>query len=277
MPSLYRILAVAALSASLMTATAPVSAAEDKAADDVVATVNGQPITKQVLMVYAQQRGGDHSESIDQQALINEVVTRELLYQKAIANGLDKDPEVAAALENDTHTLLANVVIQDLLQSKQPTDAELKAAYDAHIKTMGKTEYKARHILVKTEDEAKDVIAQLDKGADFAALAKDKSIGPSGKEGGDLGWFSPDNMVKPFSDAAAALKVGDYSKTPVHTQFGWHVIKLEDTRPVSPPSFDDLKGQLLNNWRNKMISAYLDKLRSQADVKVTGMSDPATK
>ena len=135
---------------------------------------------------------------------------------------------------------------------------------------MGKTEYKARHILVKTEDEAKNVIAQLDKGADFAKLAKEKSIGPSGKEGGDLGWFSPDNMVKPFADAAAALKVGTYSKTPVHTQFGWHVIKLEDTRPVSPPSFDELKNQLMNSWRNKMISAYLDRLRSEANVKITG-------
>ncbi len=269
MSSLSRTLVIAAFGATLLTAAANVTAAEDKSANDVVATVNGQPITKQVLTMYSRQRGGDHSGSVDQQTLINELVTRELLYQKAIASGIDKDPEVQAALENDTHTLLANVVIQDLLQSKHPSDAELKAAYDAQIKNMGKTEYKARHILVKTEDEAKDVIAQLDKGADFAKLAKEKSIGPSGKQGGDLGWFSPDNMVKPFADAAAALKVGTYSKTPVHTQFGWHVIKLEDTRPVSPPSFDDLKSQLMNSWRNKMISAYLDRLRSEANVKIT--------
>lgn len=269
MPSLSRTLLIAAAGATLMASAVTATAAEDKSADDVVATVNGKPITKMSLTMYARQRGGDHSGSVDQQALINEVVTRELLYQKAVANGIDKDPQVKAALQNEKRNLLANVVIQDLLQQEHPSDAELKAAYKAQIKNMGKTEYKARHILVKTEDEAKDVIAQLDKGADFAKLAKEKSIGPSGKNGGDLGWFSPDNMVKPFADAAAALKVGSYSKTPVHTQFGWHVIKLEDTRPISPPSFDDLKSQLLSNWRNKMISAYLDKLRSEADVKIT--------
>ena len=268
MPSSIRTLVFAAVTSAVIASATNAPAAEDKPADDVVATVNGQSITKQDLMMYSRQRGGDHSGSVDQQSLLNELVTRELLYQKAISSGLDKDPEIKAALENDTHTLLANVVIQELLQSEHPSESELKAAYDAQVKTMGKTEYKARHILVKTEDEAKDVISQLDKGVDFAKLAKDKSIGPSGKKGGDLGWFTPDNMVKPFADAAVALKVGSYSKAPVHTQFGWHVIKLEDTRPISPPSYDEMKNQLLNNWRNRMISAYLDKLRSGADIKI---------
>lgn len=270
MTSLYRVLGSLVLSVFLALQGGALYAAQDKPADKVIATVNGQPITEQALMMYANERdNGRGNSSVNQQALLNEIITRDLLYQQAVAKGLDKEPDVALAIEQETHNLLAQVAIQDLLRSRQPTETELKAAYDDHVKKMGKTEYHAKHILVKTQDEAKSIIAQLDKGADFSALAKQKSIGPSAKNGGDLGWFTPDDMVKPFAEATMALKKGSYSKKPVHTRFGWHVIKLEDTREIKPPPYDDMKDQLVNSWRNKMIQDYLDKLRSGAKIVIS--------
>ena len=127
-------------------------------------------------------------------------------------------------------------------------------------------EYKARHILVKTEDEAKAVVKQLDDGSDFAKLAKEKSTGPSGKTGGDLGWFRPQQMVPPFSDAVAAMKKNTYTKKPVKTQFGWHVIKLEDLRDVQPPKFEDIKDQVKTIVQTKRVQKYVKSLRDKAKI-----------
>ena len=134
---------------------------------------------------------------------------------------------------------------------------------------MSLKEYKARHILTTTETEAQAVIAQLNKGANFATLAKEKSIDTSSAQnGGELGWFSPDQMVKPFADAVEKLKKGSYTQTPVHTQYGWHVILLQDVRAVQPPPFDEVKDQVRGIMQNRIIGEYIDGLRKKAKIQI---------
>jgi len=158
------------------------------------------------------------------------------------------------------------VMLKKTASETEISDANMKKAYDGFVKELGTVEYKARHILLSTEKEANDVIAELDKGADFANTATHKSVGPSAESGGDLGWFAPNQMVKPFSDAVSLLKKGEYSKKPVNTQFGWHVIKLEDTRKLPPPAFDEIKGQLQMRLQQQVIESYLENLRKKAKI-----------
>ncbi len=253
------------------------------AAADVVATVNGTPITEDMLDTYVDERTRGHGSQIspdDRTNLLNQLISLELLADEAQKQGVDKKKDVAIDLELQRSSLLASNLIHGYLDSHPVSDDDLKAAYQDHIKGMDLKEYKARHILVKTEAEANDVIAKLNKGADFATLAKKVSTGPSGKDGGDLGWFSPSQMVKPFSDAVAQLKKGEYTKSPVQTRFGWHVIKLEDTRKVPAPTFDDLKSNLENKLKGQAVEAYVNQLRGQAKIDIkqpTADSAPAPK
>jgi peptidyl-prolyl cis-trans isomerase C len=147
------------------------------------------------------------------------------------------------------------------------TDAKLHEQYDKFLKEQpAKEEVSARHILVPSEDEAKAVIAELNKGADFATLAKQKSTDPAKDTGGDLGFFSRDAMVPEFADAAFKLGKGEYTKTPVHTQFGWHVIKVDDRRTAAPPSFEESKDELTSEVARDIITAKLKALRDGAKV-----------
>ncbi len=150
------------------------------------------------------------------------------------------------------------------------TDDEIKARYDKEIAAIPpQTEVHARHILLKTEEEAKAVIAELDGGADFVALAKEKSTGPSKDDGGDLGYFGPGRMVKPFEDAAFALNAGEYTKAPVQTQFGFHVIKVEDKRVAPPPPLEQVKDQIRQLIVRDKYVALLGKLKSEAKIDIT--------
>ena len=136
-------------------------------------------------------------------------------------------------------------------------------------------EYKAKHILVKTEEEAKKLIAELDKGADFSALAKKSSIDPMGSDGGDLGWFTADRMVAPFSEAVVNLENGHYTKQPVQTQFGWHVILREESRTLNPPPLDAVKDQIRSLLQRQKVQSLLDSLRKTANVEVFLPAEPA--
>ena len=257
--------AAVALSATFMSATA---SAEDK----VLAVVNGTPITQSMFEHYKRMRLGQragHPLTEDQKRkLLDELINRELIYQDALRAGMDKDPEVQQELEELKHNLYTSMRIRRLLQENPVTEQAMREMYKAQVQEGAGKEYKARHILVKTEAEAKEIIKELRKGADFAQLAKEKSIGPSGKQGGDLGWFSGSQMVKPFADAVAEMKPGEYSRVPVKTQFGWHVIKLEDTRDVQPPSFEQVKGQIETIVQDKTIQDYIQSLKSKAKVEI---------
>ena len=237
----------------------------------VIATVNGAPIMKSVLDVYGTQRNAKQNkgEQVDDQEILNEVISLELMRQESVKNGLDTSPTIVATLDQQTRTLLAGAAIRDFVQKNPVSDEQARAVYDREIGKPG-TEYKARHILVKTREEAEKIISELDKGGDFSALAREKSTDTSASEGGDLGWFSTAQMVQPFSDALAGLKKGSYTEEPVQTQFGWHVILLEDTRESTPPAFDDIKDRLKVLVANQQLQKHIQQVREAAKIEITG-------
>ncbi len=251
------------LFATVLALAAPATQAGDSGKP--LATVNGEPITESMFHVYSEQRQrkggpGDHDQ------MVKELVDIMLVTQDAEREGLDKNPAVKSQLEWQRRALLVRAAMRNYLAKHPVTDEELKKAYDDFVKHYDTTEYKARHILVGTEDQAKAVIAKLDKGADFAKLAAKESIGPSKAKGGELGWFSPSRMVKPFSQAVMKLKKGEITHQPVKTRFGWHVIKLEDTRKVEPPSLDEVKSKLKARIQAKRLDAYVKGLRKSAKI-----------
>ncbi len=242
---------------------------ESQSADDsaVIATVNGKPVTEATLKVLeteiAQRRRG---AKIPKEKLIEELINRELLYQEAEKKHLEKKPDVASNLKFMRLSLLSQADLQDFIKNNPVTDEEIKAEYDKKVSGPEGTEYKARHILTKTEDQAKTVIEKLKKGEKFEELAKTYSTGPSKTKGGDLGWFSPNQMVPPFSEAVVALKKGEYTTTPVKTQFGWHVIRLEDSRKKTPPAFDSVKARIRSSLQMQKIQKHIEELRKNATI-----------
>ncbi|HNV88625.1 MAG TPA: peptidylprolyl isomerase [Methylotenera sp.] len=245
-------------------------------AADAAATVNGKAIKQSwvdYIMKDAQARGQKPSENM-KIAIINELIGSELAYQEAQKQGIDKLPDYKTNEELAQRKLLVNVFLQDFMKKNPVTDADKKAAYEQYKKELGDKEYSARHILVKTEAEANDILAQVKKGSDFAKIAKEKSLDPGSKEkGGDLGWFSPAGMVKPFSDAVTSLKKGEVSTTPVQTQFGWHVIKLVDTRATQVPPYDKVKDGLERTLQQRKLEKMMLDLKAKAKIDVPGITD----
>lgn len=253
-------------------ATAPaattVAPQVDKA--DAVAVVNGQYIAKSTLAALEKEIAErSHGQTFPKEKLIEELVQRELLVQDATQKQLDKSPELIAQLEAAKKALLTQADLQNFIKANPVTDAELKAEYDSKVGAEKGIEFKARHILVKTEAEAKKLIAELDKGGDFAKLANKNSLdAKESQNGGDLGWFSAAQMVAPFSEAVAALEKGKYSKEPVKTQFGFHIILKEDSRPITPPPLEAVKEQLTPFLQRKKVQGMIESLRKQAKVEI---------
>jgi peptidyl-prolyl cis-trans isomerase C len=255
-------------SAGQTDATAP--AATAPAVEGVViATVNGTPLTQSVLDVYSAMRNSQNTnpEGSNPEAVLNELISLELMRQESISKGLNALPMVVAALDQQERTALAGAAIKDFMNNNPVSDEAAQELYDTQVGKPGK-EFNARHILVETEDEAKAIIAQLDKGADFSELAKEKSTGPSGSSGGKLGWFGAGQMVAPFSEAAAKLNKGEYTKEPVQTQFGWHVIILDDTRESTPPPFEDVKDRLKMLLANQQLQKHVEELKNSATIEI---------
>jgi len=242
--------------------------AVDKA--DAVAVVNGQYIAKSTLETLEKEIAErSHGQTFPKEKLVEELIQRELLVQDATQKQLDKSPELVAQLEAAKKALLTQADLQNFIKANPVTDAEIKAEYDSKVAAEKGTEYKARHILVKTEAEAKKLITELDKGADFAKLANKNSLdAKESQNGGDLGWFSAAQMVAPFSEAVAALEKGKYTKEPVKTQFGYHVILKEDSRPVTPPPLEAVKEQLTPFLQRKKVQEMIETLRKQAKVEI---------
>jgi peptidyl-prolyl cis-trans isomerase C len=236
----------------------------------VLATVNGEPITRPVFNIYKQlrnsQKPGNSGDADD--VVLDELISLEVMRQESINNGLDTEPSVVATLNQQQRTVLAGAAIKEFLAENPVSDEAVRELYDTQIgaPTM---EYKARHILVKSREEAEEIIGVLDEGGDFETLAREKSTGPSGKSGGQLGWFSPSQMVKPFADATATLEKGSYTREPVETQFGWHVILLEESRENTPPAFEDIKDRLKILAANQQLQQHIRELRADATIKIT--------
>ncbi|SFU58259.1 peptidylprolyl isomerase [Pseudoduganella namucuonensis] len=233
-----------------------------------VATVNGKaiPTTRleaAVKQYVAQGKQPDSPQLRD--AIKKELIAREVLIQEADKQGVGTRADVKGALENARQSIIINAMLQDYVKKNPVSDAEIKAEYDKYKATVGDKEYHARHILVETEQQAKDIIAKLKGGAKFEELAKQSKDG-SANNGGDLDWATPSSYVKPFSDAMVALKDGQITETPVKSQFGYHVIKLEGSRAAKLPGLEEVKGQVAEALTQKKVAAYRDELVKKAKV-----------
>lgn len=238
------------------------------AAGKAFVTVNGVAIPQNLADTFiAEQKAQGAPDSPElKNAVREELIRRELLIQEAKKAGIDKRADVSAQADAARQAIFIRAFVQDYLKKNPITDAQLKADYDKIKAQLGDTEYKARHILVQKEEDAKAIVDNLKKGAKFEELAK-QSIDPGSKDnGGDLGWASAGNFVKPFSDALTALAKGKYTETPVKSEFGYHVIELEDTRPLNVPAFEELKPRLLQQAQGEQINKMVEELRGKAKV-----------
>ena len=239
-------------------------------ASPAVAIVNGTPISKEEYDVYVKSllQGKPQTQLTPEQKgqVLDEMITMQLVSTQGVKDGLEKEPEIAARLDVLRMRVLADAESQKYLKGKEPTDAELHAEYDSAIASMDKTEYHARHILVDSKEKAEALIKKIKGGAKFEDVAKSDSSDNSKNNGGDLGWFTLARMVKPFGDAVKGLKKGEMTQEPVQTQFGWHIIKLEDTREVAPPPFDQVKTQVTNGVIQKKLQAYVEDLKKTAKI-----------
>jgi len=197
-------------------------------------------------------------------AVREELNTRELLVREAKKQGLDKTPEMKTQMDLASQTVLVRAYVADWIKKNPIPEADMRKEYDQIKTQIGDKEYKVRHILVEKEDEAKEIIAELQKGANFADLAKARSKDPGSKDrGGDLDWNAPSSFVKPFGDAMKATPKGKFTATPVQTQFGWHVIEVEDIRDAKVPSYDEVKPQLQQRLQAQWLDRYFKDLRAK--------------
>jgi peptidyl-prolyl cis-trans isomerase C len=247
-------------------------------ADPVVARVNGVELHRSDVEA-AQRSLPEQVQQIPLEKiypqLLDQMVTQQLIIQDGRKEKLQDDPEVKQRMAQLEDRVISDVWLKHEVD-KAATDQRLHTEYDKYVKEHASEQIKASHILVSTEAEAKAVIADLNKGGDFAAIAKKRSTDPGKDNGGDLGWFSREDMLPAFSDAAFALKKGEYTKTPVQTQFGWHVIKLEDRRTPAPPSFEDAKPELENGIMREVVGAKVKEMKAAANVQTFGLDGTPT-
>lgn len=262
-------------SASVMDTEKPATSAPTAADDSaVVAEINGTKLTEAELELYTQQRQTRRpGDPADKRAVLEEMINLELARQKGMEMGLDDNPEVALQIQQQRRAVLAAAAIQQHIREQPISEEDLRKIYDDNVSV--DTEYKARHILVEEKETAEKLIDELEGGADFETLAKENSTGPSADSGGDLGWFSAKQMVEPFSNAVADMDKDSVSKEPVQTQFGWHVIKLEDKRESSPPDFEMLRPQIMSMVQNQRVQQYIQSLREDADINIVAEFEKA--
>ncbi|MBC7992723.1 MAG: peptidylprolyl isomerase [Rhizobacter sp.] len=249
------------------------------ASGPVVATVNGTAINQGTVDLIMKQRGGSGQPDSPEarKAILDSLTLQTVIAQEAAKQGLDKTPEFLQQVEAIKQSVLANAYVEDYIKKNPVTDDMVKAEYE-RIKTLsGGSEYKARHILVATEAEAKEIIATLKKTpAAFAKLASTKTKDPGSKSsGGDLGWFDAQRMVPEFGAAVRTLEKGKFTEEPVKTQFGYHVILLEDSRPIEAPPIDSLKPQLSQQLQQTNVRKQLDALKAAAKIDVVGAAASA--
>ncbi|HXY97007.1 MAG TPA: peptidylprolyl isomerase [Steroidobacteraceae bacterium] len=258
--------AVGALGACQPKASAPADTSPP------VATVNGQPISRDLYEFYVKSVTGKTSADLSADIrgkLLDNLVHGEVIAQQAAKEGLDKSGDTAYILELSRLNVLGQAVGDHYLKDKKPTDAELHAEYDAYVAASPKNEYHARHILVATEPFAEKIVQRLGRGEKFEDLAKAESMDPSKSNGGDLSWIRPESVPPEFMKAVESLKPGEYTKTPVQTTFGWHVVQLVETRPLAPQSFDQRKQRIEQEIERKKFKDYIDDLMRTAQVSKT--------
>ena len=245
-------------------------AAEVDSGAKAVVVVNGQKISQLMLDKHVEYRTRGKKVELtpeQRQAVIDDLVSLELLRQDAVKKNLDKDQTIVAIIENVKRGELAQANVNQIKEKQQLSEEELKNRYDQYVKENA-LDFNASHILVKTEQEAKNVIKEIDGGADFAETAKKHSVGPTGVKGGELGWFGPNQMVAEFTAAVKKLAVGAYTKEPVKTKFGWHVIILKETRPANVVPYDQMKKQLQMKADTEIIQNAIADLKKDAKIEI---------
>ncbi len=238
------------------------------AAEESAPKVNGVTIPQSRIDAIAKaQAAQGQADTPELRARIRDhLITQEVIAQEAVKRGLDKTPEGTAQLEYARQQTLTQIYLQDYARRNPVGEDALKKEYEKVRSEVGDKEYHARHILVKTEDEAKAIIAQIKKGANFQKLAAEKSEDSSKSNGGDLGWSGPERYVPAFGNALKKLKKGQMTETPVQTQYGWHVIRLEEDRPRKFPAFDEVKPQIQNQLQQQSVAKVVQDLRAKAKV-----------
>lgn len=242
-----------------------------KAADPVLARVDGTAIRQSDVMAVIANLPAEYAQ-VPRDTLVKAVTEKlidgTLAANQARAAGLHKDPEFLTALTRAELQLLEQLFIKRLV-ARRVTERALRRRYQRDSKSLVRDkQVRARHILVKTRQAALDIIVELNNGKDFAQLAREHSTGPSKTQGGDLGFFKRDQMVAPFSKVAFALSKGEYSKTPVQTRFGWHVIKVEDIKAAAPPPFEEVRAELERKMSDEVIDKEMDGLRKAAKIEL---------
>jgi peptidyl-prolyl cis-trans isomerase C len=244
-------------------------AAGAHAQEGPLAKVNGVTIPQSradILMKEMTAQGRPDTPQM-RDAIRQELINREIVAQEAVKKGLHKRPEVATQIDLQRQAVLINAYLQDYLKAHPVSDDEVKKEYERVKESAGTREYKVRHILVETEDEAKQVIAQVKKGASFEKLAGEKSKDQGSKgRGGDLDWATPARYVPAFGQAITKLKKGQMTEAPVQTQFGWHVIRLDDERPAKFPAFEEAKPQIEQQMRQQTVNKAFTDLRAKAKI-----------
>jgi peptidyl-prolyl cis-trans isomerase C len=233
-----------------------------------LAVVNGKPVPSSRADAMVKQMAAQGQQDTPQlRAMVKEeLVNREILMQEADKLGLSSSPEVKNQMEMARQAIIIRALVADYVKKNPVSEAEIKAEYDKFKAQAGDKEYHARHILVEKEEDAKAIIDKLKSGAKFEDLAKQSKDPGSAANGGDLDWAPPTAFVKPFSDAMIALKPGQYTETPVKTQFGYHVIKLEDSRPAKVPTFEEVKPQITESLQQQKLQAYQQELKKKAKI-----------
>jgi peptidyl-prolyl cis-trans isomerase C len=265
--ALAAVAAIAGLPASAQDKAVPEKAAPAKSQTQAVAPAStGKELYPKAYFDYLLKERlaqGQPDTPELRNAVREELNTRELLVREAKKKGLEKNTDVKNQMELSGQTVLVRAYVGDWLKANPVSDATLRKEYDAIKAQMGDKEYKVRHILVEKEDEAKEIIVALQKGDKFEKLAERSKDPGSKANGGDLDWNAPGNFVKPFSDAMVKLPKGKFTTTPVQTQFGWHVIEVDDIREAKIPSYEEVKPQLQQRAQSQMLDAYFRELRAK--------------
>jgi len=260
------------LAMSASTAWAQGASSSEALGPGDVAFVDGTRVPESVFRLFVLSQLQVPAENLTPEGraqVIDRLVDIYVMAAEAEKRGLESERRVAAELELVRLQTLARYMASRVSEENAPTDVELRSLYDENLPNLTRTEYETRHILLATEDEAKDVIRQLDRGADFTELAHQHAeTGPANPDDGYLGWITADSVVEPFGQAVQAIEPGTYSKTPVQTQFGWHVIRVNQRREGEPPSFEDIRSDLASALQQQRLGEFLDSLRQEQSIRL---------
>jgi peptidyl-prolyl cis-trans isomerase C len=241
----------------------------------VLATVNGEPITQEAVdHLIAQIQRPVHSDPEKARELIvEELIRRKILADYAAERELDRELDVHLSLERQREAVLVGAARRQIVESAPViTEEQMRQRYEQEIERGPKVEYRVRHIILDTEPAANEAIAEITGGKKFEDVARERSTGPTREKGGDLGWLRPGMVVPEFFTAVEALSAGEHTTSPVHTAFGWHVIRLDETRPLTPAPFDQIKNQIETMLRQQRFEEKFEELRGRAEITMAGES-----